>query len=122
MVPPSVAELCQATFGIDLADGAARDHITLAINEVGALHFEDRGDELLIYLARDIAAGEDRLRIQRAALSAVHHQNATPWPVQAGWRDQALIFLTRLPAREAVFTDLEGAIELLAALQNEVQG
>ena len=121
MVSPSVAEFCQATFGIELNDADAREHIALSIADLGRLHFEDHGGELLIYLARDVVPGDDRLRLQRGALRAVHEQHVGAQPVQVGMRGNELVFVARLDAREAARNDLEDTVELLAELQAQAR-
>lgn len=79
------------------------------------LCLEEQGDELLIYLLREIPAHVPEVKLRALALCRPDRQ--WPWPVQAGLRgaDQ-LLFLLRLPQREVSLSSLEKALDLLVRL------
>lgn len=116
----AVSELC-ASFGLRPGDLPRGQHTALSIGALGQLHFEEREEELLVYLARDIEVGADRLNVMRAALSATHFHNALPLPVQAALHGDALIFMTRFHDHEVSVQDLERALEVLGGLQDEAR-
>ena len=116
----AVAELC-AGFGLPATALPGGQHVALSVGALGELHFEEQDEELLVYLARDIEVGADRLSVLRAALAAVHFHKALPFPVQAALRGDALIFLARFQDHQMDLQDLERALEVLGTLQDEAR-
>ena len=96
-------------------------HIVFSIVGMGRLDLEERGDELLISLARDISNGDDRLAIQRAALSAVHYKHDLQPPVQASMHKDTLVFSTRLDADETDVPAIDHALQQLHELHEKVR-
>jgi len=116
----TVTELC-VSFGLQPGDLPSGSHMALSIDALGQLHFEEREEELLVYLAREIEVGTNRLSVLRAALAAVHFHNALPLPVQAALHGNALVFVTRFQDHEMSLQDLERALEVLGSLQDEAR-
>jgi len=115
-----VTELC-AGFGLRAHDLPGGRHTALSITDLGELHLEEEDEELLVYLARDIEVGADRLALLRAALAAVHFHNALPFAVQAALHRDALVYLTRFRAHQVTLQELEHALEVLSGLQDKAR-
>lgn len=96
-------------------------HTVFSIDGMGRLDLEERGDELLISLARDISNGDDRLAIQRAALSSVHYKHDLQPPVQASMHKDTLVFSTRLDADETDVPAIDHALQQLHELHEKVR-
>ena len=96
----------------------------LDVHELGRLHFErchgDAGEELLIYLAREIP-GYDDGTVGRA-LALCHYRHNTAFSLSAGLRGDTLLLLTRIPSRQATAATLENAVMLLIQSLKTVQG
>lgn len=99
--------------------------------EAGAVQFafangdllclEEAADEMLVYLMREIPAHDPEIKLR--ALALCRPDLHWPWPVQAGLRGpDRLLFLARLPAREASLPQLEKALELLMRLHRNTPG
>lgn len=116
----TVADLCTG-FGLPLHELPGGEHMALSIGASGQLHFEEQDEELLVYLARAIEVGADRLAVMRSALAAVHFHNALPFPVQAALHGDALVFLTRFQFHHLTRQDLERALEVLSQLQDRAR-
>ena len=96
----------------------------LDVQDLGRLYFErshgDAGEELLIYLARDIPGYDDGM-VGRA-LALCHYRHNTPFALSAGLRGDTLLLLTRVPAKQASAAMLENAtLQLIQSLKT-VQG
>lgn len=96
-------------------------HIVYSIDGMGRLDLEERGDTLLISLARDISMGDDRLAIQRAALGAVHYKHQLDPPAQASMHKNTLVFTMRLDANDADVPAIDRALQQLNALHEKVR-
>ncbi len=106
--------------GFDPGDLADREHVAFDIDGLGELHVEKRDETLVIYLARPISVGVDRLQLYRKALRAVHFENRLPARVQCAHHRDNLIFVARHDAHEVTLPTLERTFELLIELHDGV--
>ena len=107
--------------GFDPADLTDRAHVAVAIDGIGELHVERRDEMLLVYLARDIEVGRDRLELYRSALREVHFENGLPARVQCALHHDSLIFLALYEADEVGLQALEQSLDLLIELHESVR-
>ncbi|MEM9840701.1 MAG: hypothetical protein AAF830_16325 [Pseudomonadota bacterium] len=98
------------------------DHLALSIDGVGRLHLERNGENVLLYLAKDIDVGADRAAVQTRALDAVHFHRRHSRDVQVASRGDALVFITRLESSEIDLHAMEATIDLLSRLHEEARG
>ena len=96
----------------------------LDVQELGRLHFErshgNEGEELLIYIARDLP-GYDTGTVGRA-LALSHYRHNLAFPISAGLRGDTLLLLTRVPANRASAALLENAVIQLFRSLKTIQG
>lgn len=101
--------------GIDSLRPGDDGAVQFAFANGDVLFFEEGRDELLVYLLREIPAHEPEIKLRALALCSPERQ--WPWPVQAGLRGaDRLLFLLRLPRREASLSSLERALDTLLRL------
>ena len=108
--------------GLDAAPLTEDGRMALAIDGLGEAHFEKRDDRLVVYLARAIAVGADRLEIFRRALRACHFERTPEPPVACGLHGDRLLVLATLEEGAADGRAVSAALEVLAALQDEAHG
>ena len=98
--------------------------VALDVQDLGRLHFErshgKAGEELLVYLARDIP-GYDDGTVARA-LGLCHYGHGATFTIAAGLRGDTLLLLTRIPARQASAAVLENAVMRLIQALKTAQG
>lgn len=110
------------SIGIDdlTPDEEAGGAVQMAFGADGLLCLEPTEDHLLVYLAREIP--EHDLAIKVRALRAVRPDKPWAWPVQVGTRGPGrLLFLVRLPQRDASLSALEQVLDILVRLHAEAR-
>jgi type III secretion system chaperone SycN len=101
--------------GLQLGDQAV---LNLVFEKSGTLFIERQEAELVLYVARQVAAHDDRRA--EAALALCHPRQRWPLPVRAGLRgDDTLVLITRIPEREVSVPALQSAVELLFRLHDK---
>lgn len=108
--------------GIGPGGIAADGHVALKIGDLDEVHLEQQEETLLVYVARTIDVGRDRLELYSAALRAVHFDNRIPVRVQCALHEDKLIFLAQYDDDEVDVPGLERALELLSELHDKVAG
>ncbi len=97
--------------GIEDLELNARGVCCLVLERRGTVYIERRGEEILVYLARQVPYLD--LPSMKTALRLCHFKNRRPLPVVAGMQDDdRLIFLTRIEAKQFTLPLLERAIQL----------
>jgi len=113
-----------AEFGDSLGLGALSwpdsGVMEIAFESRGRLFLEERGDDLLIYLTRELDAPDRMAEILRNALGLCHYRKGLPYSVHAGLRGEStLSFLVRMDAYAVTLPELERILELLTTLHDK---
>ena len=86
----------------------------------GRLFLELRGDDLLVYLTRELDARDGAAEILRNALQLCHYRRGLPYAVHAGLLGEfTLVFLVRLEAAAVSLPDLEQVLEILTTVHDK---
>ncbi len=107
-----------SVLGFNPGDLENRDHVAIDMDGSGQLHVERRDEHLLVYLAREIDVGVDRLTLYRTALRSVHFENGLPARVQCALHGDSLVFLVRYDADEVSAQSLEATVDILTELHD----
>jgi type III secretion system chaperone SycN len=112
-----------AAFGRDLGVAQLRlpeqGALELAFERRGRLAIERAGDDLLLYLQRH----RPHLAAERLVktLGLCHWRYDRSPPVRAGFKDDRLVLMLRLPAREVTADAVAQAFERLVALMDQIE-
>lgn len=109
--------------GLGLADfrwAASNGLAVFAFERRGTLYLEQRTDELLVYLGRELDLREHGRARLTQALHLCHYRHQWPFVIQAGLRQESqLVFIARLARHEVSLPALEQALELLTRLHDQ---
>ncbi|MCP3877892.1 MAG: hypothetical protein GY701_05785 [Sulfitobacter sp.] len=116
-----------AEFGNSLGLGALSwpDSGAMAIEfeSRGTLFLEERGEDLLVYLTRELDAPDCMAEILRNALRLCHYREGLPYTVHTGLRGESGIsFLVRVDAYAVTLPELERILEILTVLHDKAVG
>lgn len=107
------------TIGLDDLSFPETGTVSLQIEQMGTLFFEQASDEVLVYLTRPLPPFSDTAL--QTALNLCHYEQGHQVVVQAGLRgDDLLAFLARIPAHEFTMPAIDRSISLLEKLHDTV--
>jgi type III secretion system chaperone SycN len=99
-----------------LSEGGA---LRLAFERRGTLFIERSGDDLLMYLQRNHAHASSGMLTR--ALDLCHWRHNRQFLVRPGLKDDALVLLIRIPARDVALDRLERTFTLLGQLHDRIE-
>jgi type III secretion system chaperone SycN len=93
--------------------------LRLAFERRGTLFIERADDDILLYLQR--AYTHASMATLSRALDACHWRHNRPFQVRAGLKEDSLVLLLRIEARDVALDRLERAFLLLGQLHDQIE-